>query len=112
MPWYKDADEKMVPEYTLHIETENRTLAIPVDLRIADIVDKNNDGVISDEERKAAYFLESTMGKQFTILLNFKMGDVISVATMISVGGETDWFTHGTGNGDIGEEDLDIPVGE
>lgn len=109
---YKDADEKMVPEYTLHIETENRTLDIPVDLRIADIVDKNNDGVISDEERKAAYFLESTMGKQFTILLNFKMGDVISVATMISVGGETDWFTHGTGNGDIGEEDLDIPVGE
>ena len=105
---YKDADEKMVPEYTLHIETENRTLDIPVDLRIADIVDKNNDGVISDEERKAA----CTMGKQFTILLNFKMGDVISVATMISVGGETDWFTHGTGNGDIGEEDLDIPVGE
>ena len=52
------------------------------------------------------------MGKQFTILLNFKMGDVISVATMISVGGETDWFTHGTGNGDIGEEDLDIPVSE
>ena len=109
---YKDADEKMVPEYTLHIETENRTLDIPVDLRIADILDKNNDGVISDEERKAAYFLESTMGKQFTILLNFKMGDVISVATMISVGGETDWFTHGTGNGDIGEEDLDIPVSE
>lgn len=109
---YKDADEKMVPEYTLHIETENRTLDIPVDLRIADIVDKNNDGVISDEERKAAYFLESTMGKQFTILLNFKMGDVISVATMISLGGETDWFTHGTGNGDIGEEDLDIPVSE
>jgi hypothetical protein len=46
------------------------------------------------------------MGKQFTILLNFKMGDVISVSTDISVGGDTDWFTHGTGSGDLTENEL------
>jgi hypothetical protein len=47
------------------------------------------------------------MGRVFNIVLNFKMGDVISVSTEISVGGDADWFTHGTGSGYLDEDDLD-----
>lgn len=79
-----------VPEYTLHIKTEHREMDIPLDL-------KGDNGNL---------FNLSTMGRVFTILLNFKMGDVISVSTEISVGGDADWFTHGTGNGDLKEGDL------
>lgn len=91
---YKDTFDKLVPEYTLHIKTEKRELDIPIDLKV------------NGEDLESSYFAESTMGKQFTILLNFKMGDVISVATEISVGGDADWFTHGTGSGGIEEDDL------
>ena len=51
-------------------------------------------------------FTGSTMGRMFNILLRFKMGDLISVSTEISVGGDADWFTHGTGSGDLEEDDL------
>ena len=92
---YQDTFEELVPEYILHIETEGRgQLDIPIDLKV-------NDG-----DSEGTYFTGSTMGKQFTILLNFKMGDVISVSTEIKVGGDTDWFTHGTGTGDLTENDL------
>jgi hypothetical protein len=47
------------------------------------------------------------MGKRFTLLLNFKMGNVISVSATISLEGSSDWFTHGTGSNDIKEEDID-----
>ena len=86
----KDALENPVPEYTLHIKTEHREMDIPLDL-------KGDDGTLFDE---------NTMGRMFTIVLNFKMGDVISVSTEISVGGDADWFTHGTGSGDLEEDDL------
>ena len=86
----KDGLQEEVPEYTLHLVTENRELDIPIDL-------KNSDG---------SYFTESTMGKQFTIQLKFKMGNVITVLTEIKVGGELDWYTHGTGTGDLTEENL------
>ena len=86
----KDAWENPVPEYTLHIKTEHREMDIPLDL-------KGDDGTLFDE---------NTMGRMFTIVLNFKMGDVISVSTEISVGGDADWFTHGTGSGDLEEDDL------
>lgn len=91
----KDAEENLVPEYTLHIVTEHREMDIPLDL-------KGNDG---------ASFAENTMGKVFKILLRFKMGDVISVSTEISVGGDADWFTHGTGTGDLTEGDLESNAG-
>lgn len=91
----KDAEENLVPEYTLHIVTEHREMDIPLDL-------KGNDG---------ASFAENTMGKVFNILLRFKMGDVISVSTEISVGGDADWFTHGTGTGDLTEGDLESNAG-
>ncbi|MBQ5911606.1 MAG: hypothetical protein IIW93_00695 [Bacteroidaceae bacterium] len=80
-----------VPEYTLHIRTEHREMDIPLDLK-------------GDEGNP---FTGSTMGKVFNIQLRFKMGDVISVSTEISVGGDADWFTHGTGTGDITEGDLE-----
>ena len=91
----KDAEENLVPEYTLHIVTEHREMDIPLDL-------KGND---------VASFAENTMGKVFNILLRFKMGDVISVSTEISVGGDADWFTHGTGTGDLTESDLESNAG-
>lgn len=91
----QDALGNPVPEYILHIKTEHREMDIPLDL-------KGNDG---------AFFAENTMGKVFNILLRFKMGDVISVSTEISVGGDADWFTHGTGTGDLTESDLESNAG-
>ncbi len=91
----KDALDDPVPEYTLHIKTEHRDMDIPLDL-------KGEDGKL---------FTENTMGKAFNIVLNFKMGDVISVSTEISVGGDADWFTHGTGTGDLTESDLEPNAG-
>lgn len=90
----QDEEGNTVPEYTLHIVTENREMDIPLDL-------KGDDG---------NPFAESTMGRVFTIVLNFKMGDVISISTEIVVGGDADWSTHGTGDGDLKEEDLDVNV--
>lgn len=85
-------DEKDVkkPEYTLHLTTEKRELDIPIDLKIAD----------------GSYFTENTRGHQFKILLNFKMGNVISVSAEISLGANADWYTHGTGTGDIKEDHI------
>lgn len=91
----KDALDAPVPEYTLHIKTEHREMDIPLDL-------KGDSGNL---------FTGSTMGKVFNILLRFKMGDVISVSTEISVGGDADWFTHGTGTGDLTESDLESNAG-
>ena len=90
-----DGQDVLKPEYTLHLKTEKRTLDIPVDLKV------------SEGENKSNYFIGSTMGKRFTLLLNFKMGNVISVSATISLEGNSDWFTHGTGSNDIKEEDID-----
>lgn len=82
------------PEYTLHLQTEKRELDIPIDLKIA------------EGDAEASYFKGSSRGHQFKILLNFKMGNVISVSAEISLGANADWYTHGTGTGDIKEEDI------
>lgn len=89
-----DAVDVKKPEYTLHLTTEKRELDIPIDLKIAD----------GDEE--TSYFRENTRGHQFKILLNFKMGNVISVSAEISLGANADWYTHGTGTGDIKEDHI------
>lgn len=68
-------------DYYLEIETEYRTATVPVNLRLA-----------ADQS-----FSESTMGKQFTILLTFKAGNNISVAATV-----TDWKTGGVSSGKIG----------
>ena len=91
----KDELENPKIEYTLHIKTEHREMDIPLDLK-------------GDEEN---LFTGSTMGRVFNILLRFKMGDVISVSTEISVGGDADWFTHGTGTGDLTESELESNAG-
>lgn len=91
----QDAWGNPVPEYILHIKTEHREMDIPLDL-------KGDNGNL---------FTGSTMGRVFNILLRFKMGDVISVSTEISVGGDADWFTHGTGTGDLTESDLEPNAG-
>lgn len=91
----QDALGNPVPEYILHIKTEHREMDIPLDLK-------------RDEEN---LFTGSTMGRVFNILLRFKMGDVISVSTEISVGGDADWFTHGTGTGDLTEDNLKSNAG-
>ena len=44
------------------------------------------------------------MGHQFLVQLNFKMGNVISVAADISLAADTEWFTHGTGTSELEEE--------
>lgn len=77
-PTYASAQET---DYYLEIETEYRTASVPVNLRRA-----------ADQ-----YFSESTMGKQFTILLTFKAGNNISVAATV-----TDWKTGGVSSGIIG----------
>lgn len=91
-------DEKDVlkPEYILHLKTVNRELDIPIDLKKA------------DGEDVSSFFTETDniMGRQFTIRLNFKMGNVIGVSAAISLDANTDWFTHGTGTGDLKEGDF------
>ena len=89
-----DGKDVKKPEYILHLTTEKRELDIPIDLKIAE-----GDG-------EASYFTGSTRGHQFKILLNFKMGNVISVSAEISLGANADWYTHGTGTGDIKEDHI------
>lgn len=90
-----DGKEVLKPEYTLHIKTEKRELDIPIDLKVnADVLE-------------TSYFTRNTMGNQFTVVLNFKMGNVISVSAKIELAADTDWYTHGTGTSDVKEGDLD-----
>ena len=71
-------------EYVITVETENRPkTVINVDLK---------DGVTS-------WLNESTMGKQFTVALKFKMGNAITVATTID-----DWKTAGIGDAVLNEK--------
>ena len=84
---------------------------IPIDLRIKATSDRNGDGKITEEDvHQDDCFLGSTIGKQFTILLNFKMGNVVTVTTDVSIGGDMDWFTHGAGSGEITEGELKVDI--
>lgn len=89
-----DAVDVLKPEYTLHIETEERSIDVPIDLKL-------NSGT-----EESSYFTGTTMGRQFTLLLNFKMGNIISVAASISLDANSDWFTHGTGTSELFEDNL------
>lgn len=72
-----DSKDVTVPEYTLYIETENRRVELPIDLKI-------NDG---------AYYTGNTRGKHFTLNLTFKMGNTIIVTAQAE-----DWKLGGAGN--------------
>lgn len=86
-----EGKEVKVPEYTLHVMTTKRDVHIPIDLM------KIDGNAVSP-------FTVNTMGYQFIIQLNFKMGNVIGVSAAISLDANTDWFTHGTGSTDLKEE--------
>lgn len=73
-------------EYTLHIETENRKVELPIDLRKND----KNDGT--------EYYTGDTRSRFFTLALNFKMGNTIVITATLEV---TDWKYGGTGNGEV-----------
>ena len=88
-----EGQDVKVPEYTLHVMTTKRDVHIPIDLM-------RTDG------NAVSYFMENTMGHQFVIQLNFKMGNVIGVSAAISLDANTDWFTHGTGSTDLKEDDF------
>ena len=69
-------------EYYINIKTSNRNVRVPVDLMTA----------------TNSWYSGSTMGKQFTVSLTFKIGNNIAVSA-----GITDWETGGVGFGKIEE---------
>lgn len=71
-----------IPEYYITITSANRSITVPVDLR----VENEN------------YYDGSTHGKLFTLNLSFLMGSNIAVSATVS-----DWETGGTGSGYINE---------
>lgn len=76
-------DPQLTAEYTLTVVTEHRSaLDIPIDLKTA------ADG----------WFTGSTVGKQFTISLTFKLGNTIAVAAAV-----TDWGIGGSGDASVTE---------
>lgn len=71
-----------VPEYTIDIESQHRSISIPIDL------------MKSDSE----YYEGSTMGYMFKINLTFMMGNTVAVSANIN-----DWQTGGIGVGNVTE---------
>ena len=71
-----DGVDVEIPEYTLHIETDNRKIELPIDLR------RNAD----------QYFMGSTRARCFTLNLTFKVGSTILVSAEIE-----DWTFGGMG---------------
>ena len=84
-----DGQDVDSPEYYIDLVTEKRTVSIPVDLRVLD--DSNNE----------VAFLDNTRGRQFTITLNFKMGNTVYVACSAN-----DWQVGGLVIGGIGDNEL------
>lgn len=80
-----DGKDVASAEYTLKIVTEKRNVNIPIDLHSA----------------AGQPYIGSTRCKQFTILLNFKMGNTVYVATSVS-----DWKAGGIVTEDMGDEDI------
>lgn len=89
-----DGKDVLKPEYTLHIVTDKRELDIPIDLKV------------DNGTEETAYYTQHTMGKHFKLLLNFKMGNTISVSASIGLTAASDWYTHGSGTSDLDEDDL------
>ena len=78
------------PEYYIDLVTQKRTVSIPIDLR-----------VLNDTTNEEEAFLGSTRGLQFTISLNFKMGNTVYVACSAN-----DWKVGGLVIGGLGDEEL------
>ena len=77
-----------VPEYKLTITAENRKdpVQVPIDLKIG------------SGSTEADYFAGSTMGKKFTVQLNFKLGNTIVVSAEMN-----EWQPGGIINKDVTE---------
>lgn len=82
MEYNPDRATEPIEEYILTVKTENREQTVPIDLKISD----------------SQYFTGTTMGRQFTIRLIFKMGDNITVAAR-----SEDWNTGGIIEGTFDE---------
>jgi hypothetical protein len=72
-----------VPEYTVSIVSQHRTISLEIDLM----------------ENASKYFVGSTMGYMFRLNLTFQMGNTIAVSASID-----DWQTGGIGVGNVTEE--------
>lgn len=83
---YTDIYDNTTAEYTLYITTENRSAEVPIDLKKSAGSEANN------------YFVGSTMGRKFTIQLNFKLGNTIAVAAKMK-----EWESGGIINENITE---------
>lgn len=73
----EDGVDVKYPEYTILIETENRKVSVPIDLKI----------------NETTYFTSNTRAKCFTLNLTFKMGN-----TIVVTGDIVDWTLGGVGN--------------
>lgn len=83
-----DGDEIDAEEYVITISTDKRNVAIPVDLR------HMVSGVVQP-------FLGSTRCMQFTLSLNFKMGNTIYLTSSVQ-----DWNVGGLVVGNIGDGNI------
>jgi hypothetical protein len=77
------------PEYYINLVTQKRTVSIPIDLRVL------------DNTAKEVAFMGSTRGLQFTITLNFKMGNTIYLTSSVQ-----DWKVGGLVVGNIGDGNI------
>lgn len=83
---YTDADDEPTDEYVLTIVTEKRTIEIGLDLKKAAGTDVDS------------YYVGSTRGRKFSFLLNFRLGNTITVSGQMN-----DWEPGGIINKDIRE---------
>ena len=83
-----DGEEIDAEEYVITISTDKRNVAIPVDLR----------HMVSGEVQP---FLGSTRCMQFTLSLNFKMGNTIYLTSSVQ-----DWKVGGLAVGNIGDGNI------
>lgn len=85
----ENGEEVDSPEYYIDLVTQKRTVSIPIDLRVL------------DNTAKEVAFMGSTRGLQFTITLNFKMGNTIYLTSSVQ-----DWKVGGLAVGNIGDGNI------
>ena len=83
---YTNADDELTNEYLLNVVTDKRTVEIGLDLKKAAGEDVDS------------YYVGSTMGRKFNFLLNFRLGNTITVTAKMN-----DWEPGGIINKDIKE---------
>ena len=74
-------------EYEIHLQTDKRTVTVPVDLK----------------ESSSTPFLGNTRGIQFTLTLNFKMGNTVYLTSSVS-----DWNVGGLLIGNFNDDNITV----